>query len=125
MIDRVDLAQVPLSAVRRAGGLYFVSGQVPINVDTGLTVDGALTAQVSQVLMNLGHVVESAGASISDVVKTTVYLTDIRDLAEMNAAYRAYFAPGPYPARTTVEVSALAKPEWLIEIEAVVSVGRN
>jgi len=125
MSDRVDIAGVPFSTARRVGNLYFVSGQVPIDMATGLTVEGSLTAQLSQVMTNLARAVESVGAALSDVVKTTVYMTDIGDLAEMNAEYRAHFAPGRYPARTTVEVSALARPEWLIEIEAVVSVGRN
>jgi 2-iminobutanoate/2-iminopropanoate deaminase len=125
MNDRVDLAEVPLSAVRRVGELLFVSGQVPIDTKTGLTVEGSLTAQLSQVMANLEGVVLSVGADMADVVKTTVYMTDIRDLAEMNAEYRTHFAPGRYPARTTVQVSALAKSEWLIEIEAVVNVGQN
>jgi 2-iminobutanoate/2-iminopropanoate deaminase len=125
MSDRVDIAEVPFSPVRRVGDWYFVSGQVPIDMGTGLTVEGSLTAQVAQVMTNLARVVESVGAVMADVVKTTVYMTDIGDLAEMNAVYRTHFAPGHYPARTTVEVSALAKAEWLIEIEAVVSVGRN
>ena len=91
MSDRVDLAEVPLSAVRRVGELVFVSGQVPIDTKTGLTVEGSLTAQLSQVMANLEEVVRAVGAGMADVVKTTVYMTDIRDLAEMNAEYREKF----------------------------------
>jgi 2-iminobutanoate/2-iminopropanoate deaminase len=117
-MGNVDLGAIPFSAVTRAGGLLFVSGQVPLDMDSGLTVGSSLREQMSRVLLNLAAVLDAAGSSMSDVVKTTVYLTDITMLDEFNREYRRYFAE-QYPARTLVEVSALARAEWLVEIEAV------
>lgn len=109
----------PYSAAVSAGGLMFVSGAVAVD-GTGATVGSDVRRQTEQVLKNLRSVVEAAGASWDKVVKVTVYLNDMATFSEMNAAYTASFAGEP-PARTTVGVSGLSKPEFLVEIDIVVA----
>src|SRR6185312_9466347 len=93
----------------RAGGLLFLSGQTPIDPATGAIIPEADTAlQTERVLKNLQAVLEGAGATLGDVVKTTVYLTDLNDFAVMNGVYGKFFGEHP-PARSTVEVSRLPR----------------
>ncbi|MGO2750845.1 MAG: RidA family protein [Pseudoclavibacter sp.] len=117
----ITIGALPFSAATRVGDLLFVSGQVPIDMRAGATVGATLEEQMRQVLMNLQAVLDAAGSSMAAVVKTTAYLTDIGSLEAFNSEYSTYFT-APYPARTLVEVSALAKPEWLVEIDAVARV---
>lgn len=107
--------QVPLSAAMRAGDFVFLSGQVPFGPD-GKLIEGGIEAQTDQVLDNLSRVLEMAGASLADVVKTTIWLIDVADFAAFNAAYARHFESPP-PARSCV-VSALAVPAK-VEIEAI------
>lgn len=107
-------ASVPLSPAVRAGDFVFVSGQVP-TVD-GAVVPGGIEAQTRQVLDNVSAALALAGAALSDVVKTTVVLTDARDFAAFNAVYASYFPSNP-PARTTVEAKLMI--DITVEIEAV------
>jgi 2-iminobutanoate/2-iminopropanoate deaminase len=123
MTSSVDVAGLPFSGSYRAGDLVFVSGQVPIDMDSGKTVGNSLAEQAAQVLANVKRAVVAAGATMDDVVKTTVFVTDIHGLDELNVEYAKHFPPGRYPARSAVEVSALARPNWLVEIEAIVYVG--
>jgi 2-iminobutanoate/2-iminopropanoate deaminase len=115
----------PYTPVRQAGDLYFVSGQVGVDPTTG---EAALdvAAQTRQVLDNLAHVLQTAGLGMDDVVKTTIYVTDMADFAAINAVYMTYFAE-PRPARATVGVAALpnvAKNTPLkVEIEAIARQG--
>lgn len=111
----------PYSQAVRIGRYIFLSGQIPIEPVSGELVDGGVGSQTRQVLKNLQAVVDAAGASLKDVVKTTVYLTDLSTFSEMNAMYAEFFTE-PYPARATVGVSALPKGA-AVEIEAVVVVG--
>ncbi len=107
----------PYSQGIRAGGLVFVSGQLGIDPATGKLCSAEVEAQAERVLENLKAVIEAAGSSLDNVVKTTVYLTDINEFAKVNAVYGRYFQ-APAPARATVQVAALplgAK----IEIEAI------
>lgn len=107
----------PYSPAIRAGGFVFASGHVPTDPATGNTVGQDIATQTRQVIANLMRTLEAGGASLDRVVKTTVFLTRIQDFQGMNAVYREYFAE-PQPARSTVEVSALGKPDYLVEIEA-------
>ncbi|HHW14764.1 MAG TPA: phosphoenolpyruvate--protein phosphotransferase [Firmicutes bacterium] len=107
----------PYSQAIRAGRWLFASGQIPLDPVTGELVGADVTAQTRQVLANLSAVLAAAGCTPKDVVKTTVFLTDMNNFAQMNAVYGSYFTE-PYPARSTIEVSRLPKGA-LVEIEAV------
>lgn len=107
----------PLSPVVRWGDLLFISGQVPRDANGVVTAGGA-GAQTRTVLENLRTILDGCGSSLQSVVKTTVFLTDIADMAEMNTAYAEIFGDH-LPSRSTVEVSALGKPEFVVEIEAI------
>jgi 2-iminobutanoate/2-iminopropanoate deaminase len=107
----------PYSQAIRAGELLFLSGQIPLDPATGELVSGGIDVQTRRVLDNLGAILQSAGGSFADVVKTTIYLVDLAEFAAMNAVYETYFAQ-PAPARATVQVAALPKGAR-IEIEAV------
>jgi 2-iminobutanoate/2-iminopropanoate deaminase len=108
----------PLSASREAGPFVFVSGQVGVDPASGAVSGPDVTTQTEQVLRNLARVLEGAGLDFSDVVKTTVFLTEAGDFARMNAVYSAHFSV-PFPTRSTVAVSALARPELVVEVEAI------
>jgi 2-iminobutanoate/2-iminopropanoate deaminase len=100
-----------------SGDLLFCSGQIAIDVKTGQMVEGGIEAETEQVLTNLKAVLAAAGASLADVVKTTVYLSDFADFQAMNAVYVRAFPTDP-PARATVGVSALPRGAK-IELEAI------
>lgn len=103
----------------RVGDLVYISGQVAVGADQSEVVGvGDFDAQAEQVFKNIETILGSAGSSLQDVIKVTIYLTDIGNLSKVVELRRRYFAP-PYPASTMVEVSALAAPEFMIEIEAV------
>jgi 2-iminobutanoate/2-iminopropanoate deaminase len=108
----------PYSQAVVAGGLVFASGQIPLDPATGRLVGGEIEAQAERVLENLRAVLEAAGASLDQVVKTTVYLTDLALFPRMNAVYARYFAADPKPARSTVQVAALPLGAEL-EIDAI------
>lgn len=110
----------PYSQAIVAGGLLFVSGQIPLNPATGAMVEGGIEAQTARVLDNLKAIVEAAGSSLAKVVKTTVYITDINDFGKVNEIYAGYFTENP-PARVCVEVSNLPKGA-LIEIDLIAEV---
>lgn len=96
----------PYSPAIEAGDLIYFSGQIPIDSTTGKIIEGDAKAQTGQCLKNLSVVLKAAGASPNDVVKTTVYLTDMSDYAAVNEIYGEYFKT-PYPARTAIAVAAL------------------
>jgi 2-iminobutanoate/2-iminopropanoate deaminase len=96
----------PYSQGVAADRLVFLSGQTPLDPATGALVGGGIEEQTRRCLDNLAAVLEGAGLGLDDVVKCTVFLTDMADFAAMNAAYRGYFAE-PFPARTTIGVAAL------------------
>ena len=102
----------------RAGDLLFVSGFVSVDGEGRLVGGGDVVAQARQVFVNLGAVLAAAGATFADVVKVTVYLTDIADRARINPVRQEFFGDAR-PASTLVEVSALAVPGAKVEIEAV------
>jgi len=107
----------PYSQAIRAGGLVFVSGQIPLDPATGLVVEGGIAAQAGRVLESLRAVLEASGSGMARVVKTTVFLTDLGSFAEVNEVYARFFPVAP-PARSTVEVAGLPRGAG-IEIEAV------
>ena len=107
-----------LSQGIQIGDTVYTSGQVALDSDGKVVGDGDMKAQTRQALENVKSVLEAAGASMGDVVKITVYLTDMSRLMETHTV-RAEFFPDPPPASTGIEVSALAFPGLLIEIEAI------
>ena len=104
--DRIAPSVGPFSAAVRAGDLLFLSGQVALDPATGKLVAGDIDVQTEQIFTNISAVLEAAGKSFDDVMKTTVYLADMRDFAAMNAVYARYFQT-PYPARTTIQAAGL------------------
>jgi 2-iminobutanoate/2-iminopropanoate deaminase len=115
--ERAPAAIGPYSQGIRAGAMVFCSGQVGLDPKTGELVGGGVEAQTRQVLANLTAVLAAAGAGLDNVVKTTVYLTDLDDFQRMNAIYGEHF-PGVAPARATVQVSRLPKGAQ-VEIDAI------
>ena len=107
----------PYSQAIKAGGFVFVSGQIPIDPGTGSFVAGGIAEQTERVLKNLAAVLEAAGSSLNQVVKTTVFLSDMKEFAGMNEVYATFFS-GPPPARATVAAAGLPR-DALVEIEAV------
>jgi 2-iminobutanoate/2-iminopropanoate deaminase len=113
----------PLSVYSQAiqsGSLLFLAGQIPLDPVSGELVSGSIALETERIMENLSAVLSAAGASLNNVVKTTVYLTNMADFAEFNQAYGRYFPTAP-PARTTVAVAALPK-GVRIEIEAIAAV---
>ena len=107
----------PYSQAVRWGDLIFVSGQIPIDPATGQVVGDDVAAQTERVLKNLAAILEAAGASLGQVLKTTVYLRDLNDFGKMNEVYARFFSEQP-PARATVQVARLPR-DVSVEIEAV------
>ena len=107
----------PYSQAIEANGLVFVSGQIPLDPATVAFVPGGVEAQAEQSLKNLKAVLEAAGCSLADVVKTTVFLTNMGDFAAVNEVYARFFT-AECPARSAVQVGALPK-RALVEIEAI------
>jgi 2-iminobutanoate/2-iminopropanoate deaminase len=115
--DKAPQAIGPYSQAIVAGCFIFVSGQIPVDPDSGQLNTGSTAEQTRQVLKNLQAVLESAGASLADVAKTTVYLKSMNDFQEMNAVYAEFFSQNK-PARATVEVARLPK-DVSVEIDAI------
>ena len=107
----------PYSQAVAVGTLLFCSGQIPLNPTTGEPVRGGVTEQTTQVLDNLGAVLQANSMTFAHVVKTTVFLIDLAEFAAMNDVYSIYF-PNNQPARSTIQVAALPKGAR-VEIEAV------
>ena len=107
----------PYSQAIEAGGLVFASGQLPINPSTGAFPEGGIKEQTRQSILNAQAILESAGCSLSNVVKTTVLLADIADFAAMNEVYASIFSE-PFPARSAFAVRDLPKGA-LVEIEMI------
>lgn len=102
----------------RTGNLLFLSGQASVNENGELIGQGDFDAQVDQVFRNLSRLLENAGSSLDNVVKVTIFLTDMSNFKKIIEVRKTYFSP-PYPADTIMEVNSLANSEWLIEIEAI------
>jgi len=107
---RSDAAPTPIGPYAQAvvhDGLLFASGQIPIDPATGALVDGDVEAQAERIFANLRAVLEAAGASLDDVLRATVYLTDLSLFPRVNAVYERHLGSEPKPARTTIGVAAL------------------
>ena len=115
--DKAPAAIGPYSQAIRAGGFVFVSGQIPIDPATGEFVKGGIAEQTEQVLKNLAALLEAAGSGLDKVVKTTVFLADMKEFAQMNEVYATFFSGAP-PARATVAAAGLPR-DARVEIEAV------
>ena len=120
LIVQTENAPKPVGTYSQAvkvGNLLFVSGQVPVNPESGELVTGTFKDRARQVLNNLKNIVEAAGADMNKIVKTNIYLTDLSNFAEVNEVYSEFFASDP-PARAAVEVSKLPL-DTDVEIECI------
>lgn len=115
--EKAPKAVGPYSQAVVANGFVYVSGQLPIDATTGEFVEGGVREQSEQILKNISHILAEGGYTLNDVVKSTVYLTDMKDFAAMNEVYASFFNE-PYPARVAFAVVGLPK-ESLIEIDVV------
>lgn len=111
----------PYSQAVVSGGFAFLSGQIPLDPATGQIVPGDVAAQTVRVMENLKQVLEACGASFESVVKTTVYLKDMGEFAQMNEVYARYFPANP-PARATVEAARLPR-DVKVEIDCIAKAG--
>ena len=110
----------PYSQAIRSGSMVFMSGQIPLHPETMALVDGGIEAQTRQVFKNLAAVAAAAGSDLRHAVKLTIYLTDLNDFATVNNIMAEQFEK-PYPARATIQVSALPKGS-MVEIDAILGV---
>ncbi|MBQ5505757.1 MAG: RidA family protein [Prevotella sp.] len=113
--EKAPKAIGPYSQAIQVGNLVYTSGQLPINPTTGAFPEGGIKEQTRQSLRNIQAILEEAGLTMSNVVKTTVFLADMNDFADMNAVYAEFFTQH-YPARSAVAVKTLPK-NALVEIE--------
>ena len=119
--DKAPAAIGPYSQAVECGGTLYVSGQIPLNPATGKLVEGDISAQTEQVFSNISAILQAAGCNFDNVVKTTVFITDMALFAEMNEVYKKYYTAN-CPARSTVAVKALPLGA-LVEIETVAAKG--
>ena len=117
--EKAPAAIGPYSQAIEQGGFIFVSGQLPIDPETGSFPEGGVEAQTRQSLSNIKAILEKAGSGMDKVVKTTVLLADMGDFAAMNGVYSEFFST-PYPARCAFAVKTLPKGA-LVEIECIAS----
>jgi 2-iminobutanoate/2-iminopropanoate deaminase len=115
--DKAPKAVGPYSQAIVKNNMIFLSGQIPINPATGKIIDGGIKEQTKQVLINIENTLNEANFNLDDIVKTTVYITDLSNFKDMNEIYATFFTNNP-PARSTVQVSALPL-NAMIEIEVI------
>lgn len=115
--DKAPAAIGPYSQAIEVNGMVFASGQIPLDPATGNVVEGGIKEQTRQALTNAKAIMEGAGLTLANVVKTTVFMADMNDFAAMNEVYATFFS-APYPARSAVAVKALPKGA-LVEIECI------
>ncbi len=121
---RTDAAPAPVGPYSQAlahDGLLFLWGQIPLDPASGALVDGEIEAHTRHVLVNLSAVLEAAGSSLRQVLRTTVYLVDLSLFPRVNAVYAEHFSTNPRPARVTVQAAALPMGAQL-EIDAIASI---
>jgi len=118
--DNAPAAVGPYSQAVQVDGLLFCSGQIPINPANGNLIEGSIIEETHQVLKNLSAVLDAGGSSLNEVVKTTIFLEDMNNFAEVNEVYASYFQQ-PFPARACVQAAKLPK-NVRIEIEAIAKV---
>lgn len=115
--DKAPAAIGPYSQAIEVNGMVFASGQIPLDPTTGNVVEGGIKEQTRQALTNAKAIMEAAGLSLANVIKTTVFMADMADFAAMNEVYSIFFTE-PYPARSAVAVKALPK-GVLVEVECI------
>ncbi len=115
--DKAPAAIGPYSQAVRIGQTVYLSGQIPLLPDLGVLLEGGIEAQAHQVFRNLGAVCKAAGGELSDIVRLGIFLTDLDDFTAVNAVMAEYMQQ-PYPARSTVQISALPRGAR-IEIDAI------
>lgn len=115
--DKAPAAIGPYSAGIMSGNLIFTAGQLGIDRQTGEIVSGGIEAETRQALLNLSYILEAAGSSMDQVLKTTVFLRDMNEFGRMNSVYGEFFTTNP-PTRSTIQVAALPK-SGAVEIEAI------
>ena len=118
--EKAPAAIGPYSQAIQVGNLVYTSGQIPIDPATGMIVKGGIKEQTLQSLTNVKAILEEVGLTMSNVLKTTVFLADMGDFADMNSVYAEFFTE-PYPARSAVAVKTLPKGA-LVEIEVIAEV---
>ena len=111
----------PYSPALEVGNLLFLSGSIPLDPVSGQLVAGGIAEQATQVMENIKSLLAAAGASFNHVARTTVYMTDLGEFAQMNEIYAKYFT-APYPARSTVQVVKLPK-DVRVEIDVIAVLG--
>lgn len=116
--DKIAPSIGPFSAAIQSAGFVFLSGQVALDPATGKLIAGDVAAQTEQIFRNVGAVLDASGKGFADVVKTLVFLADMKDFAAMNAVYARHFT-APFPARTTIAVAGLPLGA-AVEIEVLV-----
>jgi reactive intermediate/imine deaminase len=119
--DAAPAAIGPYSQAVRSGQTVYLSGQIPLDPATGALVEGDIATQARRAFDNLKAVCEAAGGSLDAVVRLGLYVTDLGDFATVNAVMAEYFS-APYPARSTIQVSALPKAA-VVEVDAVLVLG--
>jgi 2-iminobutanoate/2-iminopropanoate deaminase len=117
--DKAPAALGPYSQAVSANGFIFISGQLPIDPATGKLIDGTIAEKTTQILNNASIIATAAGTSLDNVVKTTIFLTDLGEFTNMNEAYAKQFSQN-FPARSTIQVAALPL-DSNIEIEFIVA----
>ncbi|MCR5587676.1 MAG: RidA family protein [Lachnospiraceae bacterium] len=115
--DKAPAAIGPYSQAIEVNGMVFTSGVIPIVPETGELIGGDAATQADQAFKNLSNLLEAAGSSMANVVKTVVFISDMNEFGNINEVYAKYF-PAPYPARSCVQVARLPK-DVAIEIEAI------
>lgn len=115
--DKAPAAIGPYSQAIEVNGMVFASGQIPLDPATGNVVEGGIKEQTRQALTNAKAIMEGAGLTLANVVKTTVFMADMNDCAAMNEVYATFFSE-PYPARSAVAVKTLPK-GVLVEVECI------
>jgi 2-iminobutanoate/2-iminopropanoate deaminase len=111
----------PYSPALKVGNLLFLSGSIPLDPVSGQLVSGGIVEQTTQVMENIKSLLEAAGASFHDVARTTVFMVDLGEFAQMNEIYAKYFT-APYPARSTVQVVKLPR-DVRVEIDVIAVLG--
>ena len=107
----------PYSPAIKIGNMVFLSGSIPLDPVSGQLVEGGITEQTTRVMENIKALLAAAGADLTNVVRTTVFMIDLGEFAAMNEVYASYFA-APYPARSTVQVVKLPK-DVRVEIDVI------
>ena len=111
----------PYSPALKIGNLLFLSGSIPLDPATGQLVDGGIVEQTTRVMENIKALLEAAGADFASVARTTVFMIDLGEFAQMNEIYSKYF-PAPYPARSTVQVAKLPR-DVRVEVDVIAVLG--